>query len=94
MGITIPDDFPELDPTKWYKVTVQAYQGGGPPYDCTMDFLDNFSDCKTGFAIQNWIDLTPECFAGNELVVVTGFSAQRLKNIEGPFDTEAACELA
>lgn len=91
MGDDTPTEPPEIDPLKWYCVTVNAYQGGGPPFDCTMDFFHNPSCCVSGAFLKGWIDLGLECEQGWELCVQTGFSAQLLVNVSNPFDTRNEC---
>lgn len=94
MGEDVEKTFPDPEPGKWYCCTMQAYFGGGPPFDCTQNFIGLTSCCKTGAQLQAWLDAGLECFAGAELCILTGFTTQRLKSAVGPFDTQAACLAA
>ena len=91
MGINIPPAFPTLDMTKFYKVTVDTYQNITGDPDCSDFYTTTPSACLNGAQIQNWIDMGWECDWMHELVIVPGFTAQRLVGLEGPFDTFIAC---
>lgn len=91
MGTTIPDEFPEIDDTKTYKVTVDAFQDAGPETDCNQNFVAQVTCCKAGNLLNNFIDNDFACTAGVELCVVSGFTAQRIKAIVGPYDTWQEC---
>ena len=92
MGIKVPPEWPEIDDTKTYKVTVDGFQGGGPPNDCSMNFVAQVTCCKLGNLLNAYIDNDLECIGGNECCVISGFTAQRIKAIEGPYDTFVLCQ--
>jgi len=94
MGIKIPPDWPEIDDTKHYKINVDAFQGGGPPLTCAQDFAGNLTCCIPGLTLNGWIDGGNECTDGGEACLFSGFSAQRLKTISGPYDTPMECLAA
>jgi len=87
MGNDIPPDLPPLEPDKWYCVNIDAYQGGGPPYNCSMNFVVNFNCVQDGEWIQDYIDMGGECVGGWELCAFTGYSAQKIGSWTGPYDT-------
>ncbi|NVM23410.1 MAG: hypothetical protein HWN68_16705 [Desulfobacterales bacterium] len=91
MGEPTPDDWPEILDDKWYCVTVDAFQDVGPFDDCRQDFSAQLTCCRQGVHINNWINNELECIGGFELCVFTGFSAQRLLDLKGPYDTQALC---
>lgn len=93
MGETTPGTWPELIPDKWYKCTVNCYWADFPAESCSGGYIDNSSCCLLGADINAWFTANWECKSGFELCLFTGFSAQRLVDIQGPFDTHAACVL-
>jgi len=92
MGVDIPVDPPVFLDDKWYCVSISMYQGGGPPYDCTQNWVADFSCCKPGWFITAWLEGGMECnSAYPELCVATGYSAQKLNSFTGPYDDMDSC---
>lgn len=89
MGTPVPIEPPVYEPFSVYAAYVDPFQGGGPPFDCTMNPWPQFYCCVAGFAIIGW--LVWECVAGFELCAFTGFSAQRLIYAHGPYSDIPHC---
>jgi len=93
MGTPSTGPFPYPTDGDYYIVTVQAY-GGAPPWnDCGGTMLGLLSCCQTGAQIKNWIKAQWHC-SGRELCMFTGFTEQRIWNIEGPFPSLLSCQNA
>lgn len=93
MGTPVPKDWPVLEAEKFYLVTLDAFQDAGPLTGCDQTFVTRVSCCKSAALIQAWIDAGCRCLAGCELCVVTGFTAQRIICIQGPYDDYDTCVL-
>lgn len=92
MGTEVPDDWPPIYGDKWYKVTVAAHIPS-PPYNvCSGPITQTFACCQIGSQINNWIKCDWQC-SGIELCVFSGYTEQRIVNVEGPFDDQDACLL-
>ncbi len=94
MGIDLPEDWPELEPLLFYKVGVDLYDFNPVVPGCATVHQGLLHCCLPGGVISAWIDAGFECINGLELCVAGGFTAQRLKTIEGPFDDQPACQAA
>jgi len=92
MGIPVPDDWPELKAWLWYKVTVDAHRPDPPWNICAGPITQTFACCQEGAQIINWIKAEWQC-SGPELCVFSGYTEQRIVNIEGPFTDQAECML-
>jgi len=87
MGRPIPPLPPTLVDEAWYCVTVSAYQhpslpgceGEPHPVKC----------CKTGAMIKAFHEY--ECINGIELCTFSGYSAQKVRGIDGPYNTAEEC---
>lgn len=91
MGEEPPVDDPTFEPDKWYCVHLDLFQGGGPPWDCTQNHVGDIHVCVDGEDIQDWLDGGWECNSAKELVPVTGFTAQKILDHTGPYDTQNEC---
>lgn len=92
MGTPVPDEWPELEDAKFYLVYLDAFQDVGPDNDCTQDYQLRQRCCTTGQHIKAWLAVGWECLSPHELCVVSGFTAQRLLNVHGPYDNLADCQ--
>lgn len=93
MGEPSPTEWPELIADKWYKCTVNCYWGDHPVNTCSGAYIDNCTCCRLGADIDAYLKIPVECRSGSELCMFTGFSAQRVINVEGPYDDFDACVL-
>lgn len=93
MGEDTPTEWPEIIRDKWYKCTVNCYWADWPVEACTGDYIDDCTCCLLGADIEDWLAFPLECSSIFELCLFTGFSAQRLINLEGPFDDFDTCAL-
>ena len=85
---------PALEPFAWYYCTVDAFDDAGSETDCSQDFLIRLKNCVAGWVVDAWLDGGYECTAGVELIVFTGSTAQRLVDMDGPYDTFQDCHDA
>lgn len=93
MGTPVPDDFPDLDPTKWYAYYVDVFQDETPATGCDQEFIMTINCCAMGGALEDWYDVGGPCVDGSELCPFSGFSSQRPTCIMGPYDSyEECCE--
>jgi len=93
MGSIVPPTWPTLIDDKWYCCTLECYQGGGPPYDCTQNYVGQATCCQTGAIIKGWQNAGLECAGGWELCVFSGYTAQRLIGVVGPYDNFGSCDV-
>lgn len=91
MGTPVPPDMPVLEDDKIYRVGVDWYQDVTPATGCDQKYQGREQCCWDGGTIKAWRDGGGECVAGDELCMITGFSAQRLVFIHGPYDDIGAC---
>lgn len=92
MGTPAPPPWPTLLPGLWYKVYVEAW-GGAPPWNnCGGTMLGIAQCCRTGAQIMNWVRFDWQC-SGLELCMFTGFTEQRIVDIDGPYLTQEHCIL-
>ena len=92
MGETTPGEFPELETDKYYLVTANAYGTGVWPNSCDDPLLSEVKGCVLGSWLNLFFD-NCECSSGNEVIFYSGSSAQKITDIQGPFDDFATCEL-
>lgn len=93
MGTEVPEESPEYEDDKFYLCSVDAYQDVGPATDCSQTFVMRQRCCQQGNILNAWIQADVECQAGWELCVVSGWTAQRLVAVHGPYDDRDACML-
>lgn len=95
MGTPVPLESPDLENDKFYRVYVDPYQDLTPATGCDQEALGRWSCCKQGVFIQLWLDGGWECSVildpFMELCMRTGFSAQRLVAIHGPYNLLEDC---
>lgn len=94
MGTPVPDEFPVFVDEKWYHAEMHCYHDAGPADDCTQTYVGKCSQCITGASINFWLDAGLECLAPFELILFSGFTAQRLICGSGPYDSQAECIAA
>lgn len=94
MGTPIPDERPPFDDAKWYRCEMHCFHDAGPEHDCSQVYVGKCSDCVTGASISFWLDADLECLAPFELIMFSGFTAQRLICANGPYDTAEECGAA
>lgn len=92
MGTPVPDEYPELEDGKFYRCGVDCYQDETPATDCSQAYLISAQCCLTGARIKAWLAGGGECAFDDELMFVTGFSAQRLVFVHGPYDDIGPCQ--
>ena len=85
MGTPIPEP---LEDDKFYCITVRAHQGYMG--DCTDPYVVA-KCCREGWYINDWGDFGAECQNWWELCIVSGYTAQEVLSIAGPFDTLEEC---
>lgn len=91
MGIDIPGEFPELDDTKWYKVTWDYWFNTESADRCGDVYEGNCTNCREGFYIREWLEAGKTCkWVFWECFFLTK-RAHRIIDIQGPFDTEQNC---
>ena len=93
MGNKIPDEEPIILPDEIYKVTVRCHQDMTPVEDCSQTYVDTVSCCVSGQDIITFIYGGYECKAGYELCTFSGYTAQHVIDIKGPFIDYDACDL-
>jgi len=93
MGTLVTSEWPELEMDQYYIVFVDAYQDMGPANDCTQDFGMRQCCCRSGGEIQWWLDHNRECQSPFEICTVSGYTAQRIVALHGPYATYEACEI-
>lgn len=94
MGLASASSFRQLDPLKWYRVLVDVYWVvGGPQTGCDDPWISRCQCCRTGAVIQAWIDAGNECVPGALLCFGVGQMSQRIVDIWGPYNDNAACLL-
>lgn len=93
MGQPPDPPWPELEDNKFYKVTVDCYGPTDPPLGCAGPWVQSGSGCLQGWVIRSYIRTYHEC-TPTLLLFFLGGSNQRVSNLEGPFEDEAACLLA
>ena len=87
-----PDwDVDDIIPDKWYCLSMDSFQDGSGKTGCDQTFVDTKTCCQLGAAITAWLDADLECVRGRELCIFTGYTAQKLKNMKGPYDSQAEC---
>lgn len=91
MGTPVPEEWPELDPEKWYCCYVDWYFTEGEEGGCEKDYQGRKRCCRTGAQIQAWLDADSECVFSEALCPFYSPGAQRLVAIHGPYDTLADC---
>lgn len=89
MGEDLPDEWPDLDPVKWYCIHLDDFVGA----NCTI-YVGSVNCCKTGAQIKLWIDGDHDCTIPDQLCFGAPLSNQRLRSIVGPYDTKALCDAA
>jgi len=87
MGSGIP---PPLEFNKYYCITVRWYQS--PEGGCKGVPNGIEKCCRPGWMIFEWGEYDLECQNYWELCIWTGYSAQMLLNVEGPYDDEFICQ--
>jgi len=87
MGISVPDQKPEVVENKWYVAQVFAYQGSPSETPCHPDYEYTTAGIITGTVVNAFWANGGECIIGNELVPWSGYSAQKVDSLKGPFDT-------
>lgn len=92
MGTPVPEEWPELEPVKWYHIGSDAYAGLPSGIGCDSDYVGRFEGCRTGAFIQSWLDADSECVFGRFLLRVD--LPERLLFIHGPYDTVGECNAA
>lgn len=93
MGTPVPENPLDLDPTKWYKVTVENwYYIPLAPVDCTIIDGRTPSACILGANIITWIAGNFQC-TDTQLIPDYPRIVQKILSISDPYDTEAACLL-
>lgn len=91
MGEELPDEWPDVDPVKFYCCTVDAFVGGDPLTGCDRPYWASIRCCVFGAILAAWIAGDNECVDGQELCVTGVWTAQRLMSIIGPYDTLNLC---
>jgi len=87
MGHDPPSTPPTIHDDLWYAVYVYAYQDVQP--GCVGTQFEE-SCCVQGWRIISFM-LDEVCVNGYEICVFSGFTAQQIHNIAGPFNTRDAC---
>lgn len=93
MGTPVPDDWPELEDTKWYCVTEDAYWDGSGAPGCRGTPIGRSSCCRTGAVIKSYIDGDNQCHFNTWLCVMFSPAQKKIVCIKGPYDTKVACQL-
>lgn len=93
MGEELDPEWPEIEPEKYYKATIAGYQDVTPKTGCDQELVGVISCCPSGAVLNQWINFGLECEDGWELCPFTGYTAQRLLGVAGPYDTFQACML-
>ncbi len=91
MGTPVPADWPEIENDKVYMVTVDWYQDASGKTGCDQEYQGEHKCCEPGIGIFVFLAFELECKRGSELCTITGFSAQRLISVFGPYDNMGAC---
>jgi len=91
MGDPVPSTWPDLDPAKFYQVHADIYDDGIPVGNCTKPFAGRTFCCPTGNVINGWYAAGGDCTPDHEICLGSGFSAQRIVSIIGPFDLFGDC---
>lgn len=91
MGTPVPIEQPEIDVTKHYCITVDWFDDWYGATDCTQEYGGTTHCCVTGSNLKYYIENGYECTKYLEICMATGYSAQRITCIEGPFDSHADC---
>jgi len=92
MGTPIPTEPIDIDPTKWYRVTMQQYNPPPLTPPCTNP-VAQIQCCLLGETILDWIRTSQQC-GGDELCTIKAVGPQSLVQVFGPFGTKASCELS
>ncbi len=100
MGDPVPIIPPEIDPNKWYRVSVDCFWEAVPFYSCSSPWIDYRRCCQDGAYIIWWFGVPLEC----EELPSEGYAmcpcedpplchdgAQRVKHIWGPYDGYQDC---
>jgi len=87
MGNPLPPDWPEIEDTKWYCCYLDCYNLD----DCAGPLQGSTCCCTTGAQILSWINGNNECDAGWELCPFSGYTAQRLIDVKGPYTLRQDC---
>lgn len=93
MGTPIPKNWPELEDSKWYKVTEDSYQGVPGVHSCQGGHRSRDSCCRQGDVIKAHFALGNECKWFAFLCIAGSPNPKRVICLQGPYDTEAACRL-
>lgn len=95
MGTPVPFILPGFEDDKWYNCHLDCFGVGEGPHTCEDDFIGSVECCKTGLSINTWLNDGCGCKSDPpvwyELCLFTGFSAQRLLHVHGPYDTRGDC---
>ncbi len=91
MGTPVPDTMPELIDEKFYCSVVDAFFDLTEKTGCQQELVARIQCCNTGGTIKWWKLHGYECQDGQELVDYTGFTAQRLVAVHGPYDSAEEC---
>lgn len=90
MGHKLPPEPPVLLDEKWYYISAAAFAhilpgciGDPTPVGC----------CKEGSELIAYLK-DPQCVNGAEICIYTGYTAQRVYNISGPYDSWDECDEA
>jgi len=87
MGHPPPPTPPVINEDLYYDVSVLAYQDILP--GCEGEPMETHC-CILGWYIIFFVDLG-ECLNGNEVCMFSGYSAQKIVDIAGPFGTLQEC---
>ena len=90
MGDTLPPDWPELNPIKFYKVTCAIFSPG-PAADLCVNQTDEKQNCYLGIEVEGYLALGRECHQGDDCCGLDFGDTFKIINIEGPYDNFGAC---
>jgi len=94
MGTKVPETWPLIIGTDWYKVYVDCYQGSDPFIGCSAAYIHTIWGCVTGAELNDWITGDKDCSQYEHLVDEIPQHVQRLKYIAESYSTMMTCWLS
>jgi len=90
MGTPVPDDWPEIEADKWYRIKVDLFWDMSEDQDCSQDYIGQQECCQLGAIISYFIENTT-CINYAGICNPLTLAAQRIICVTGPFDSQEDC---
>jgi hypothetical protein len=91
MGHQVPDDWPEILISGWYKVTVDRHVINPPGGGCGNALFDSKTCCVSGALLHEFVTGDHQCANWDLCIGPPVGMNQRITNISGPYLTQLDC---